>query len=49
MPLYKLAQRARDRSKRIREVRESVLNKIIRRESDATIRNVLKFGKDGAA
>jgi len=49
MPQYKLAQRARDRAKRIREVRASVLDRLSRREDAATIREYLKHGTDGGA
>ena len=49
MPLYKLAQQARDRAKRIREVRASVLDRLSRREDVATIREYLKHGTDGGA
>jgi hypothetical protein len=42
MPQYKLAQQARERAKRIREVRASVLDRLSRREADNTIRRALQ-------
>jgi hypothetical protein len=49
MPHYKLAQQARERAKRIREVRASVLDRLSRREDSLTIRNTMKFGVESEA
>jgi hypothetical protein len=49
MSIYRRTVAARERARKIREVRESVLARIVRNEDSTTIRNVLKFGKDGAA
>jgi len=49
MSIYERTIAARERARRIREVRESVLSKTIRRETDATIREYLKHGTNGGA
>jgi hypothetical protein len=53
MPQYKLAQqtraRARERAKRIREVRASVLDRLSRHEDTLAIRNAMKFGAESEA
>ena len=48
MSIYQRTIAARERAKKIREIRETVLARISRNEDTLTIRNVLKFGKDGA-
>jgi hypothetical protein len=45
--IYQRTIAARERAKKIREVRESVLARISRREDSATIREYLKHGTDG--
>jgi hypothetical protein len=50
MPTYQKTTEARKRARRIREARESVRERVARREDAALIRNVLKFGTEvGAA
>jgi len=45
MSIYKRTIAARERARKIREVRESVLSKIVRKESEHAIHNALKFGR----
>jgi hypothetical protein len=50
MSNYQKTIAARERARKIREVRESVLSRLVRREDSATIRQFLKFGTEvGAA
>jgi hypothetical protein len=49
MSNYQKTIAARERAKRIREVRESILARISRREDIATIHNAMKFGVAGVA
>jgi hypothetical protein len=49
MSSYQKTVAARERAKKIREVRESILARISRREDAATIRDAMKFGTGGAA
>jgi len=44
---YQRTVAARERARKIREVRESVLARISRREDAETIREYLKHGTDG--
>ena len=45
MSLYQRTIAARERARKIRSTRESVLSKTIRRESEHAIYNALKFGR----
>jgi hypothetical protein len=47
MSSYQKTVAARERARKIREVRESILARISRKEDDATIRAYLKHGTDG--
>ncbi len=47
MSNYQRTIAARERARKIREVRESVLSRIVRREDSATIHEYLKHGTDG--
>ena len=49
MSHYQKTVAARERAKKIREVREAILARISRREDAATIRDAMKFGTGGAA
>jgi hypothetical protein len=49
MPAYKETILSRERASRIREARESVRERLTRREDAATIRLVLKFGTESEA
>jgi len=49
MSNYQKTELARQRAGRIREVRESVRERLARREDAAQIRNVLKFGTGSEA
>jgi hypothetical protein len=49
MPTYQKTIEARERARRIREARESVREKVARREDAALMRNVLKFGTESEA
>ncbi len=49
MSIYQRTVAARERAKKIREVRESVLARIVKHEDAATIREYLKHGTDGGA
>ena len=49
MSSYQKTVAARERARKIREVRESILARISRKEDDATIRDAMKFGTGGVA
>jgi ribose 1,5-bisphosphokinase PhnN len=49
MPTYQQTIVAKERSKRIREARDSVRERLARQEDAATIREYLKHGTDGGA
>jgi hypothetical protein len=49
MSHYQKTIAARERARRIREVRESILARISRKEDAETIREYLKHGTDGGA
>ena len=49
MSLYQRTIAARERAKKIREVRETVLARLVKHEDAATIREYLKHGADGGA
>ncbi len=49
MSTYQKTVIARERARKIREVRESILARISRKEDAATIRDAMKFGTGGAA
>jgi len=46
---YQKTVAARERARKIREVRESILARLSRKEDAATIREYLKHGTDGGA
>jgi len=45
MSIYQKTVEARERARKIKDTRESVLSKIVRRESEHAIHNALKFGR----
>ncbi len=49
MSIYQKTVAARERARKIREVRESILARISRKEDTDTIREYLKHGTDGGA
>ncbi len=49
MSHYQKTVAARERARKIREVRESILARLSRKEDAATIREYLKHGTDGGA